>query len=197
MRRDEAWFDEVFERHHRAVEAYCVRRVGVTDAPDLVSQVFAVAWRRRHDVPPDDRVRPWLYGVARRVVGHQWRSRRRACRLAAKAGMLRQLPRPDPEEIVLGRDEHEMVRQAVARLSPTDREVLLLSAWEGLTHAQIADALGRSRAAIEKRFVRAKIRLADEYESLARDGARGALAEPATPGATQSPARAPKGGGSP
>ena len=165
MARDEPWFEEFYERHRPSVAAYCARRVGAVDASEAVSDVFAVAWRRRDDVPAD-RELPWLYGVARRVVSHRWRTSQRARRLVERAGSMRPPPQSGPEVIVMASVEHRLVRDAVMQLRPMDREVLTLSAWEGLTHAQIADVIGCSSAAVDKRFTRAKARLARAYESL-------------------------------
>jgi RNA polymerase sigma-70 factor (ECF subfamily) len=64
----------LYETYHRNVLAYCVRRVGRDDAPDLAAEVFAVAWRRYGAVPEGTESLPWLYGVASRVVSHHWRS---------------------------------------------------------------------------------------------------------------------------
>jgi DNA-directed RNA polymerase specialized sigma24 family protein len=44
--------------------------------------------------------------------------------------------------------------------------VLLLSAWEGLSHREIAEVIGCSQAAVDKRMVRAKKRLAKQYEAM-------------------------------
>lgn len=167
MVRDDAVFEQLYERHHRAVAAYCVRRVGSADAPDAVAEVFTVAWRRLDDVPGGDQSLPWLYGVARRVVSHQWRGARRRRRLLERAGSVRLVPQPAPEAVAVASAEHQMIRDAVAQLGEMDREVLLLSAWEGLTHQQIAAVLGCTRAAIDKRMTRAKARLARRYESVA------------------------------
>lgn len=166
--RDESWFERFYGRHHPAVCAYCVRRVGSVEAPDIVSQVFSVAWRRRDDLPAADRELPWLYGVARRVVGHHWRSVGRARRLAAKAGVLPAEAQPIPEVAAIETVEHEFVRTALAELRPNDREVLMLTAWEGLTHAQAGEVLGCSLAAVDKRVSRAKVRLAEKYLTLDR-----------------------------
>lgn len=165
--RDGAWFERLYERHQRAVSAYCVRRVGVADGPDACAQVFVVAWRRAGEVPDGDRALPWLYGVARRVVSHEWRGKGRARRLAEKAGRVRVVPPPGPDVVAVASAEHQLVRDAVITLNETDREVLLLSAWEGLTHAEIAEVIGCSRAAVDKRIARAKVRLARQYELLA------------------------------
>ena len=59
---DAAWFEDLYRTHHPAVLRYAVRRVGPDDADDVVSEVFATAWRRRTAVgePP----LPWLYRAA-------------------------------------------------------------------------------------------------------------------------------------
>lgn len=189
--RDEAWFERLYERHHRAVWAYCVRRVGAADGPDACAQVFTVAWRRCTDVPDGERALPWLYGVARRVVSHAWRSRDRARRLAEKAGQIRVLTPPGPDAMAVTSAEHELVRSAVMTLADNDREVLLLSAWEGLTHGEIAEVIGCSRAAVDKRLARAKRRLARRYEALTHDGA----AADAGLESTERPAARARGGG--
>ena len=74
--------------------------------------------------------------------------------------------------------------EAIGRLRPVDREMLLLSAWEGLTHAEIASALGFSLAAVDKRLARAKQRLKRQYDAMY-------VTEPNRP-----PASALEGGGS-
>ncbi len=164
--RDEAWFERLYQRHRSRILAYCVRRMGAANASDAVSEVFAVAWRRRADVPDDPETLPWLYGAARHVLSHHWRRAGRATRLASKVGSMRRLSDPGPEMVVIERSEHVAVRQAVASLRPADREVLMLSAWEGLTHREIAAVVGCSQAAVDKRMTRAKTRLADRYRAM-------------------------------
>lgn len=166
MARDEDWFDRLFQRHHASLLAYCVRRAGPADGQDATSEVFSIAWRRRADVPSGDAEIRWLYGVARNVVSHHWRSARRKRRLAEKVGAVRSLPVPGPDTVVIERSEYATIRQAIAELRPADREVLLLSAWEGLSHREIAGVVGCSQAAVDKRMVRAKARLAKRYEAI-------------------------------
>lgn len=190
MHRDDDWFERLYERHHRAIAAYCARRVAHGDAPDVAARVFAVAWRRRDDVPDGERTLPWLYGVARREVSHQWRGARRARRLLERTGGLRVVAPPTPEVVAAATEEQRLVREAVRELGDLDREVLLLTAWEGLTHAATAEVLGCSRAAVDKRVARAKVRLAERYADVA--GRAAAIEPPDRP--TGSPVRAPNGG---
>ena len=189
MARDDAWFESFYTVHQRAVSAYCLRRVDAADAADATAQVFAVAWRRCDDIPEGERAVRWLYGVARRVVSHHRRGARRARRLAEKAGALPALTQSGPDVVAATRDEHRLVRQAVMGLGEMDREVLMLSAWEGLTHAEIAEVVGCSHAAADKRVARAKTRLARQYESLG--GSDPDVGE--VPAMKRSPVRARKG----
>ncbi len=202
MSHDDHWFEELFDRHRPAVAAYCARRVGSADAADAVAQTFTTAWRRRDDVPDGDAAIRWLYGVARNVLSHQFRSSTRSRRLAEKVGAQRRVAPPDPETAAVQHDDRQRVRQAVMALRPNDREVLLLAAWEGLSHAEIADMIDCSVAAVDKRVARAKRRLAARFERLADGDSGGDRRSPTTatqlethPGPTSSPVRAPRGGG--
>ena len=85
-------FALLFERHATAIYNYCFRRLGDwTTAEDMLSVVFLEAWRRREKELPEDKVLPWLYGIATNVIRNQRRSERRF------AAALRRMPSPPPE----------------------------------------------------------------------------------------------------
>jgi RNA polymerase sigma-70 factor (ECF subfamily) len=168
MPRTEARFDQLYRQHHRRVHAYCLRRTGAADADDAVAEVFEVAWRRLEDIPRGDQALPWLYGVARNVLRHQWRSASRFRKLSNRVIAFRESPPPNPEQVVVEAEEYVRVRRAVTQLRSSDREVLLLSAWEGLSHAEIATVLDCSTDAVDKRIQRAKQRLKGRFGSLPR-----------------------------
>ena len=65
---------DLFCRHGDAVFAYANDRLGGEEAQDLVAEVFAVAWRRLATIK-EGQERPWLFGVARRLVLQHRRSR--------------------------------------------------------------------------------------------------------------------------
>lgn len=159
----EAWFDRLYAEYRRYVHAYCARRIPASEVDDAVSEVFAVAWRRRAEVPAHGATLPWLYGVARRVLSTQRRSSVRFSRLRSRIAAIPDPPPIHPDAVVVQRQEHADVRRAVAQLRPADREVLLLAAWEELSHKEIAEVLECSVAAVTKRFARAKERLATQY----------------------------------
>lgn len=159
-------FRELYEAHYRAILAYCRRRANAADSQDATSEVFEIAWRRFHDIPTGEATRPWLYGVAYRVLSHQWRGARRRRRLSDKLQNVRKLPRPSPDTQVVEHHDYDLVRAAAARLAPLDQEVLRLVMWEELSHEQVATMIGSTAAAAKQRFHRAKGRLAREFKKL-------------------------------
>lgn len=163
-RRGDAAFDHLYRTHYPQVLAYCLRRTSRASAEDAAAEVFTVAWRRLADIPPGQRTLPWLYGVAYRVISHQWRSARRFRNLATRLAGLGQQEPAGPETQVVRRAEDQLVIDAASRLSASDQEILRLAGWERLPHEQIASVLGISVAAVAQRFSRAKKRLAKEYD---------------------------------
>jgi DNA-directed RNA polymerase specialized sigma24 family protein len=110
----------------------------------------------------------WLYATARRVIANQRRSTRRRIalqeRLALEAASTQ-------EESVASHHTETLVYEALDRLGPRDREVLLLAEWEGLSPAQIASVLGCPTVTARGRLHRARRRFRSNFEEvLARDG---------------------------
>jgi RNA polymerase sigma-70 factor (ECF subfamily) len=169
----ETAFRRLYESHYTEVLAYCRRRTGRADAHDATSEVFLIAWRKIDDLPDADKVRAWLFGIAYRVLGHQWRSRYRYGRLKRRMAGTAHTAEPGPERVVVRRAEDRRVLEAVRRLRPADQEILRLAGWEEMPHADIAVILGISVAAVDQRFHRAKQRLASEYDKAGAGDERG------------------------
>jgi RNA polymerase sigma-70 factor (ECF subfamily) len=157
--QDEAWFDALYRRWHAQVLAYARRRVAEPD--DLVAEVFTAAWRHRARIP--DPPLPWLLRTASNLSMHAARGDRRRSRLDAKvsSGRLDQAADPDHADAVVERaDASSIVLVALQTLSPADRELLRLAAWEQLSIAELAFVLICSEAAVRVRLHRARGRLA-------------------------------------
>jgi len=152
-------FEELYEAYVADVRAYCLRRADPVLTEDAVAQTFEIAWRRRADLPR--KPKPWLLGVARRVLANARRADRR------QRGLIDRLARePSPS-----RDDGAAtapVLEALARLSEADREALLLAAWDGLGSLEASKVVGCSPVAFRLRLHRARRRLADELGALER-----------------------------
>jgi len=153
--RDDAWFESLFRAHSTAVYRYFARRAPRDDVEDLTAEVLAVAWRRR-DTVPDDAALPWLYRTAAFVLANH----RRKGRPVPVGDAPEEVDDADPAILTL---VDEDVRQVLAALSPRDRRILLLNAWEGLSAAQLADVLGVSRGGADAALSRARARLREVW----------------------------------
>jgi RNA polymerase sigma-70 factor (ECF subfamily) len=144
------------------VVAYCRwRAVSAADAQDAVSEVLLTAWRRLDDVPDGDAARVWLYATARRVIANQRRSGRRRAALHERLALEAAAARPATES-----SETALVVEALRRVAPRDREVLLLSEWEQLSAAEIGEVLGCLTVTARGRLHRARRRFRTVFEDL-------------------------------
>src|SRR5581483_7891680 len=81
-------FGAVFDRHAAAIHGYIARRLGRDAADDLVAETFLVAFRQRGSYHPDQpNARPWLYGIATRLVSRRRRDEVRFFRAIARTGI--------------------------------------------------------------------------------------------------------------
>lgn len=174
-RRDS--LDALFESHYDSVYRYCLRRLGAVDAEDAAAEVFAVAWRRIDQVPEPEAERAWLLGVAYRVVGNQFRGRRRRARLVGRleSTSLRS-DSADPDSA----GDFRLLHLALEALRPTDRELLRLAAWDGLTRTEIAAVMGIEVNAVDQRLFRARERMRSRLERLRADTVRTSAKERST-----------------
>jgi RNA polymerase sigma-70 factor (ECF subfamily) len=166
MTASDARFVELYDRYYRHIYAYCRRRTRGDQVDDAVADTFLTAWRRIDTVPDGREGLLWLYKVAYRTLGHQWRGSKRKRRLVEKLSATGVNPTSGPEDVVVLNHEYRQVMEALSRLRPSDQEILRLAVWEGLGNAEISNVLGVSTAAAKQRLHRARRSLTREYKRL-------------------------------
>jgi len=150
-------FRELFAAHFRTLLGYALRRVGSPeDAADIVAETMLVAWRRIDEVPVDGTARLYLYGVARRVLANHRRGQLRRDRLAERLRLQLAEVTPDPAD---WSDSAAAIRDCLAQLSDDDRELIMLTAWDGLDPREAAVVLGVPARTVRTRLHRARARL--------------------------------------
>ena len=161
---DRSRFEAMFRATYDRVLAYALRRTDKGDAEDVVAETYATAWRRFEIVPADPL--PWLYAVARRTLANARRSGRRRTQLASRlAAELHPwaVVESDPSEQL---EDASLMRAALGALSMSDREALMLVAWEGLDNDRASLVLGVSSRAFAVRLHRARRRLEVEVQRI-------------------------------
>jgi RNA polymerase sigma factor (sigma-70 family) len=170
-------FRELYQANFRPVRGYAVNRLGAADdVPDVVAEVFTIAWRRLADIPPPPADRFWLYGTARRVIARRHRSAGRLRNLLGRLAAER-YPAQQPPGGVTG-PVQEQVLAALAKLKAADREALLLVHWEQLSYAEAAQVLGCSANAVGIRVHKAKARMRALLGEETRGGRHVAVVRP-------------------
>jgi RNA polymerase sigma-70 factor (ECF subfamily) len=152
-------FDAYFRGHAARVYAYALRRTDRQAAQDVTSETFLIAWRRRAEMPTEPL--PWLYGIARGVLANEMRAANRRGALASRIAF-----EAHPSASAATGD-HQIL-EALADLRESDREALLLCAWEGLSTKEAAAVVGCGAASFAVRLHRARGRLSrvlDEMEA--------------------------------
>ncbi len=158
-RREPERFTEIFDRYYPEIHRYVDRRLGADAADDITSETFLVAFRKRARFDTGQgRARPWLYGIATRLVSRHRRDEVRRYRAMARAGGIHESE--DHEDLVAARITAAAVGDrlaaALAGLSEGDRDVLLLVALADLTYPEVAQALGVKYGTVCSRLSRAR-----------------------------------------
>ncbi len=153
-----AAFAEFFCATRTDLLAYLARRCSSPEeAADLLAQTYMIAWQKLELVPPGEGARPWLFGVARKLILKGVSQRHREDALVERLAV--ELREAQPATGLAEDERHETLRRALATLPETEREIVTLAAWEGLTPKQIASVMGMSANLVRVRLHRARARL--------------------------------------
>jgi RNA polymerase sigma factor (sigma-70 family) len=162
---DREAFGRLVERHQQVAfrTAYAICR-DAGEAEDAAQDAFVKAhralWRFRADAP----FRPWLL----RIVANEARNRRRSAgrreHLALRAAQGAPTAAGSAETAVLERAGASDLRDALDRLDPPHREVILLRHVLELSEAEAAAALGCRPGTVKSRLSRALDRLREELD---------------------------------
>ncbi len=153
------WADAL-DQHSRWIRNVLRSRINDHHVVEDLFQDVSLAVLRQASRPTDPRkVAPWLYRLAvRQSINHHRRNgrqRRLQQQLEHEAGTG---PADTPAAVdwLLQDELNARVRQAVARLRPQDREILILKYTEHWSYADLARHLGASLGTVEYRLGRAR-----------------------------------------
>lgn len=176
IQRDADAFGQLYESCLDRIYRYVYYRVNSTsEAEDLTEQVFLKAWEaidryEQRGVP----FLAWLYRLAHNLVVDHYRGQRQTVPLDD----LRETEElsEDVEASIHAQLDAEEVRQALQRLSPEHQQLITLRFVEGMSHAEVAQIVGKTEGAtrvVQYRALQALARALDCRES-PRNAKRGA-----------------------
>jgi RNA polymerase sigma-70 factor (ECF subfamily) len=158
--RLKALYDELLP----VVFGYARSRLSEADAEDVTAEVFRAALEQLCADPDAELTRSWFLVAVRNRIIDRWR---RQLRWDGRLEVLRR----DVDEGAFsnrGSDAEDQVLEALDRLTPDHRAVLVLRYIDGLRSREIAAVLGRSTRAVESLLARARRELAAAFEAVQR-----------------------------
>ncbi|MDX2545241.1 RNA polymerase sigma factor [Streptomyces sp. WI04-05B] len=152
-------FAALFDRYAPAIHRYVARRLGADAADDVTAETFLTAFRIRARYDSERAgVRPWLYGIAAKLISRYRREEVRALKLLARTGHdpVAEAWTDSADDRVAAQAVSRPLAKSLARLSEGDRHVLLLFAWAEFTYQEIAEALDIPVGTVRSRLNRAR-----------------------------------------
>ncbi|MEZ5226621.1 MAG: sigma-70 family RNA polymerase sigma factor [Acidimicrobiales bacterium] len=154
----------LYREHVDAVHRYVARRLGTEVAGDIVAETFRIALESfdRFD-PIRGTERAWIFGIATNLIRRHWRSEQRRLKATARHAMRQPALAEEAQQVVDHLDataDVDRVWLAVAQLRPDDRDLVVLIAWEGFSHDEVASVLGIPTGTVRSRRhrIRAELR---------------------------------------
>ena len=134
------------ERHAAAVSRFVASIGGRAEVDEVVQDTFVRAFASLDAFRGDSALRTWLFTIARRLVLARRRSaRRRGEQVEVQEGDV--ATEYDALDGVVADEAQERLQRAMARLTPTQREVFVLRVSEGMSYREIADAVDTTEGA--------------------------------------------------
>lgn len=135
---DAAAFGVIVQAYQSRLVRFAARMLGDTDAAqDAAQEAFLRLWRARASYQPRGCLKAYLFRAVRSVCLDHARARRPWEPLEDGAG----IAASDPADLMQSRSLAEAVRDAVQSLPEPQRVVFVLSHYEKLSYAEIADVL--------------------------------------------------------
>lgn len=146
---DRAALASIYHRYASPLHAYCVGLLRDRHAAsDCVQEVFCTATAELPKLRDADKLRPWLYAIARRSALRALSERRRES--ASDELPDNAATGPGPFTLTAQSELAQLIAQAAGGLSERDRQVLELAYRHGVTGTELAQRLGISHDSTKK-----------------------------------------------
>lgn len=164
---NEVAFAHLIEAYQTPVYNLCFRMLGDSqEAEDAAQESFWRAYQAIKRYDPDRSFITWLLSIAAHFCIDQQRKRRLpTIELDETTDEIFPDQTSDPELMVSQSEQEEMLHNLLAELKPQDRAALILRYWYDFSDQEISDALSCSVSAAKSRLHRARLLLAQKWQT--------------------------------
>ncbi len=154
-------FDGLLLRYRASVERYVRYRMPVSDADDVLQEIYLTAFEKFGKLKSKDSFKAWILTIARNKCNDYFRKRAKS----------KEIPLDDLDKRTsfrnVGHNERNLVRDTVLLLGDRDKEILQLAFWLDMPQADIAKHLGIPLGTVKSRLHAAKKHFKAHYPKTA------------------------------
>ena len=170
MNGDSSAFELLIMRYERRVIGLAMKLLAEPDdARDAAQEVFLRVYKYLHRLDLQRPFEPWLMRVTVNVcrdIGRKRQERRALFSNVETAEPMACAASGNPHHEMIVEEERRMLRQALARLSETERFAIVLRDIEGLATAEVAAILESSATTVRSQISRGRVRLKNAIEEM-------------------------------
>jgi RNA polymerase sigma-70 factor (ECF subfamily) len=161
---EEPVYQKIFKNHSDDLYKFLYYKFGSSLNPsDVVQEAFIKLWDNCKDVAPN-KAKAFLFTVGKRMMLNELKHQK----IVHEYALVKpnDINMEDPEFLLEESEYLQKYQNALSKLPEGQREAFLLNRIEGKRHKEIAEMLGISRKAVEKRIYTALNTLKEEIEGL-------------------------------
>lgn len=148
---------EIFDRYSNRIYNFAYRFLRNSEAAeDATQEVFVKMLKHANQFHGDAKLSTWLFSITANWCRDYLRKADNKAKEAEE--VLYSIPAPSelaPDRNLERRQDEQMIQKALSALTPEQREAILLSRYQGLSYAEIAQISGCSEGAVKTRVFRA------------------------------------------
>jgi len=169
-------FDILVKRYKDPLLNFVFRFLGDhTEAEDIVQETFLRLFKNKHYYKEIAKFSTWIYTIAGNLAKTELRKRRRRSFFSISnfTGGDKDYDIPDldesPEKAANSVLTDDIIQNAVNKLSPKFKEVIVLRDMQGFSYEEIAEIVGIPLGTVKSRVNRARLRLQEDLKDLIID----------------------------
>ena len=156
----------LYDRYYKKVFGYFVRMTNDADvARDLTQNVFLKVLKYSHSWKDDKVFAYWLFRIARNILIDHYNESRKFFSTADEIEVA-ELDQKDSVKAMEAKESFEFLMEAMAQLSPADRELIELNRFQGFSYKEIAQTVSSNENAVKVKTFRAVQKLKEIYTNI-------------------------------
>lgn len=161
---EEHMFSKIYQQHSTHLYHFLYYKFGEQLQPrDKVQEAFIKLWKKCKDIPPY-KAKSFLFTVANNLMLNEFKHQKVV--LQYQQGITQKIDTQDPQFLVEEKEYLKKFQNALGKLTESQRVAFMMSRTEGKKHQEIADILGVSRKAVEKRIYSALKKLREDLKEI-------------------------------